>query len=143
MGLFRKSQGGICYGCPVGRVTKAGVIHGMPIVVGKKKFAHGMGLNPSDGQSAVVTYNVPAHVRRLRGGAGINDSGGGPTITFRIVGDDRELWRSKPLRDPGASELFDVDLTDIRILELIADCPGGGAGGHVVWLDPQLLGNEK
>lgn len=124
-------------------LTKAGVIHGVPIVVGGKKFPHGMGLNPIDGTSAVVTYKLPNHVKRLRGAAGINDSGGGPTITFRLVGDDRELWSSKPLRDPGAAELFDVDLTDVKVLELIADCPGGAAGGHVVWLDPQLLVGDK
>jgi hypothetical protein len=79
--------------------------------------------------------------RRFKCAAAINDSACGRTataLTFRIVGDGHELWKSQPLKVTGSSEPFDVDVADVDKLELFVDCPGPHGWGHAVWLEPRV-----
>lgn len=74
--------------------------------------------------------------------AAINDSAWGRTataLTFRVLGDGRELWKSKPLNEAGSSEPFDVSIVGVDRLELFVDCPGPYDYGHGVWLDPRVV----
>jgi hypothetical protein len=121
-------------------LTKGGKIQHMPIVVGDVKSPHGMGLNPIDGASARITYQLKGQYRRLTGAAAINDSskGWGGTIIFKVVGDGRELWKYRMVAKAGVPFPFDVDVSRVTTLELVSECPGGAAGAHVVWLEPQL-----
>ncbi len=59
-------------------------------------------------------------------------------ILFRIVGDGKELWKSRPIQKVKDSEKFSVDVSGVKQLELYADCPSTW-GAHSVWLDPQLF----
>ncbi|HZK80257.1 MAG TPA: NPCBM/NEW2 domain-containing protein [Humisphaera sp.] len=125
-------------------LTKHGMIHGSAIKVGGKTYPHGMGFNPSDGATVRIIYKLTDRYKRLTGAAGINDTGKGygGKITFRILGDGRELW-SKPLHEGGVPIPFDVDVNEVQTLSLVTECPGGAAGAHVVWLDAQLTGRGK
>ena len=60
-------------------------------------------------------------------------------LTFRILGDDKELWKSKPVQRPGQSIEFDVDTTAMDRLTLVAHCPGDATGAHAVWVEPTLV----
>jgi DNA-binding beta-propeller fold protein YncE len=60
-------------------------------------------------------------------------------MTFSVVGDGRELWRSRPLQRPGESQPCTVDVTGVRQLEVRVSCENGGANAaHAVWVDPYV-----
>jgi hypothetical protein len=58
-------------------------------------------------------------------------------LTFSVVGDGRELWKSRPLQRPGESEPCTVDVTGVRQFEVRVTHGGGGAA-HAVWVDPYV-----
>jgi len=87
-----------------------------------------------------AAFRLGKRYRRFRGAAAINDTAKGLTataLTFRIVGDGRELWKSSPLKETGSSEAFDVDIAGVDKLELFVDCPGGGYNALGCWLEPR------
>ena len=61
----------------------------------------------------------------------------GSPITFSVVGVGQELWRSRPLQQPGESQSADVDVTGVRQLEVRVYCDLAGAA-HAVWADPYV-----
>lgn len=111
------------------------------IVVGGVHFPYGFMMHPHANQEARAAFVLGGKYRRLRGGVGINDSvqqrcASGQT--FRILGDGRKLWSSRPLQTRGESQAFDVDISQIHKLELIVSCAGPNHWAHAVWLDPLL-----
>jgi hypothetical protein len=58
-------------------------------------------------------------------------------MTFSVVGDGRELWRSQPIQRAGESEPCAVDVTGVRQLEVRVYCDDAGAA-HAVWVDPYV-----
>jgi WD40 repeat protein len=58
-------------------------------------------------------------------------------MIFSVLGDGRELWRSRPLQRPGESEPCNVDVTGVRQLEVRVTHRDGGAA-HAVWVDPYV-----
>ncbi|HET6880058.1 MAG TPA: NPCBM/NEW2 domain-containing protein [Pirellulales bacterium] len=113
----------------------------MPVVVRGEPSPYGLFLHAISNDSAHAAFQLGKHYRRLRGAAAINDSAGNRTatpLTFRLVGDNRELWKSSPMKVTGSSELFDLDVTGIEKLELFVDCPGDYGWGHAVWVEPRL-----
>jgi alpha-galactosidase len=97
-------------------------------------------LHPKENDSSHVAFHIEKRYRRFCGAAAINDwSNGLPiSLTFRIMGDGRELWKSSPLQAASASEPFDVDVAGIGKLELLVDCPGSNFNAHSVWVEPRL-----
>lgn len=74
---------------------------------------------------------------RFRAGYGLQDGHAG-SVVFVIRGDGKELFRSTQIRDHQLRHL-DVDVTGVKILELIVE--DGGDGTHSdwgVWLQPEL-----
>jgi len=92
-------------------------------------------------------YQLDGKYSSLRSAVAVNDSvrvahypGGGMAetpLTFSVLGDGRELWKSRPLQGPGESEPCTVDVTGVRRLELRVYCDLGGAA-HAVWVDPYV-----
>jgi hypothetical protein len=58
-------------------------------------------------------------------------------MTFSVVGDGRELWRSRPIQRAGESQPCTVDVTGVRQLEVRVTHADGGAA-HAVWVDPYV-----
>jgi hypothetical protein len=58
-------------------------------------------------------------------------------LTFSVVGDGRELWKSLPLQHAGESQACTVDVTGVRELEVRVSCDSAGAA-HAVWVDPYV-----
>jgi hypothetical protein len=116
----------------------------MDVVVSGARKEHGMVTHPTRAGRARVAYVLPAGVAALSGSVAINDTaapqpGGGARtpVTFRILGDGRELWKSRPVQKSGDPQAFDVRLAGCKRLELAVDCDDPFAA-HAVWIDPFL-----
>jgi len=111
---------------------------GLTISVNGQPSPHGLSMHPPYKGSARVKYDLAGRYATLSGAAAINDEARQirSALTFRIVGDGRELWRSQPLRR--GREEFNVSLRGVRKLELCVDCPGLMADAHAVWVEPRL-----
>ena len=60
-------------------------------------------------------------------------------LTFKVLGDGKVLWESKPVTDRGVIQDCSVSVQDVDRLELQVACPGDYSAAHAVWLEPQLL----
>jgi serine/threonine protein kinase len=75
---------------------------------------------------------------------GINDSGRtfGGELIFEVLGDDKSLWQSKPIRSSGQVQECRVSVKGVELLELRVYPPRGSIiaphNGHAVWLDPYI-----
>jgi HEAT repeat protein len=118
-----------------------GAITGHPgdplIEVRGKRYPNGLGTHPLSDGVATAKYQLNGKWRRFSAAAAINDSGAPfNPLRFQVIGDNRVLWRSEPLRDKGQSQKCDVNITGVRLLELQVHCPGNWSNAHAVWLDP-------
>ncbi len=122
--------------------TPAGCTIRSATEVGGEKVFHGLFVHPSLSFSSLVSFDLHKVFRRLRGAAGISDMVRESTatpLTFRIVGNGKLLWKSRPLTKKGASQKFRVDISGVSKLELLVDCPGPAESAHAVWVDPVVL----
>ena len=82
-------------------------------------------------------YDLGGQWSRLSGTAGAAQ-GKGASVVFVVVGDGKELWRSKMVL-AGETAPFDVELRGVKTLELRVEDGGNGNGSDWgVWLDPAL-----
>lgn len=112
-----------------------------PISVNGDQFPHGLGMHPPSSGASHVTFDVNKQFKHFEAAGAIDDTGDKPTaspLTFRVVGDGHELWRSKPMQTPGSRQSFMVDVANFSKLELFVDCPGYFHGCYAVWLEPRL-----
>jgi len=119
----------------------AHLLREQPVVVRGERSPNGLFTHAVSNDSAHAAFHLGKRYRRFRGAAAINDSAGNRTataLTFRVVGDGRELWKSSPLKESGASEAFDLDVAGVDKLELFVDCPGDNGWAHSEWIEPRL-----
>jgi hypothetical protein len=103
---------------------------------------HGLGLHPPSGGSSHVAYQLDKRFKRLEAAAALNDTADATTssaVTFRVVGDGKELWRSQPVQNPRVRQSFMVGVEGVTRLELFIDCPGPFFGNHAVWVEPRVM----
>jgi hypothetical protein len=134
-GKFGK-RGMLGYGVPIGREDSE-------ITVAGKTAPHGISMVPVDNAFSTVKYRLDGRARKLEGSAGLNDMLPGEPqpfteATFKVLGDGRELWASRPNNTPGTSEAFRIDVQGIDWLELRVDCPGRMNCVRAVWLEPRV-----
>jgi hypothetical protein len=151
--------GGPVYLCDV-QETHSSVGHG---VLGKNGD---LGYDPGDGDRRIIVegalakkglsmhatergfsfarYQLDGKYTSFHSVAAANDSirarpGGmaGAPMTFSVVGDGRELWKSQPIQRPGESQPCTVDVTGVRQLEVRVYCYRPEAA-HAVWVDPYV-----
>ena len=95
---------------------------------------------PAKSMSAHATFPLRQGYRRVLGAVAIRDGmRARNALTFRILGDGRELWKSRPIQQGGDPVDFDVEIRGISTIELVVDCPGDGYEAHALWLDPHLI----
>jgi hypothetical protein len=87
-----------------------------------------------------VAYHLDGQYSTLAGEVGIGGVNNIPAsaLTFRVVGDGKTLWNSKPMQAPGIAVPFRVDVRSIKKLELFVDCPGSYDRGWAWWIEPTL-----
>ena len=102
---------------------------------------NGIGLHPPRAGSSFARYRLDGKYRRFDGSVAINDTAGGAAqsaLLFQVIGDERVLWQSKPIRFWKIFERFDIDVRGVDELELRVICPGHMHNAHAVWLEPAL-----
>lgn len=105
----------------------------------------GLGMHPVNPYSW-MRFEIPAS-ETFVGWAGIDDSGGGLgggdlKLTFEVRGDNKQLWKSKPVNKIREFQECRVSVKGVKVLELCVYPPAGSIipphGGHAVWLDPYV-----
>jgi len=87
-----------------------------------------------------VVFNLDGAYQELHGSVGVNDNVKlvPHALTFQVVGDDKQLWRSHPTRKGGLGEFFQIDVRGITRLELLVESAGDPYDAHAIWVDPIL-----
>ncbi|HWA98804.1 MAG TPA: protein kinase [Pirellulales bacterium] len=124
----------------VGSLGRHGFDHmDNPIQWHGKQPAHALFEHPNNNGMAQVTFALHGKYERFLAVAGLAKQ---PDLkeglTFRVVGDDRELWASPPVQDEQQGVQADVSVRGIGQLRLEVHCPGNAHSAHAVWIDPRL-----
>lgn len=112
--------------------------------VNGEKSKYGIFTHPSPNGSARISYSLEGKYKRFYTEVIIPQSTrhnqGEPAtpLTFAVVGDGKELWRSKPLAQKGQTEVCDIDITGVRTLEIQVHCPGRDNWAYAAWVDPYV-----
>lgn len=97
---------------------------------------------PEDKKPGRAVYNLDRKWRFLQGFVALADSAtlaGEQAVTFRIVGDGKELWKSAELSRAGDHRNFRIDVSEVAKLELFVDCKAAAAGADAIWVEPKLV----
>ena len=116
-------------------------------------MSSGSGRSPgARGRSCARTSALRASLRDVRGGAGAavrgavadsedeKNSVGAPQPTrFLVLGDGAVLWRSESIRAYGVRQDFNINVSNVRVLELRTFVENGNCtGSHAAWVDPYV-----
>jgi hypothetical protein len=120
------------------------------IIVMGKDSPNGLSMVPASKASCWARYRLKKTAHTFMAFASLNDSAGAPgkppgvgkiptPVTFRVLGDGKELWKSNPVDAARNVQECKVDVTGVDVLELRVDCPGSSVNAHPVWLEPRVL----
>jgi serine/threonine protein kinase/Tol biopolymer transport system component len=113
---------------------------GKPLAWRGRTPDHLLFTHPPQDAPASVTYALDSRFESLSATVGIADSsiGSNSPLTFRVLGDGRELWKSPPIQMPTDEAMFSVSVAGVRELRLEVAAAGGHTGAHTVWIEPRL-----
>jgi len=121
---------------------------GKPTRMGNMRFIrmsgtdlqNSLAIMPAPDKPAHLSYDIAGKYRTFIGAIGINDVAKEPAsdLTFSIVGDGKELWKSQPTRNRAKVQPFQVDVTGVKKLELFVACSGKNAYCNSLWVEPML-----
>ncbi|MBS0211451.1 MAG: NPCBM/NEW2 domain-containing protein [Planctomycetes bacterium] len=105
--------------------------------------AHALVTHPRDDSTAKVLYQLNGQYQSFETKVGFADKtakgdGFKGTLTFRVLGDGKELWKSPGLRGATDEATCAVAVPGVRELQLEIRCDGPCDRGYGVWLDPRL-----
>ena len=109
-----------------------------PLRIGGRSFERGVGTHAN--ASALVVLDGCA--ARFQAQVGVDEEMKATrgSVEFRVVGDGRTLFQSPVLRSGDAAIAIDVDVSDIRRLELhVTDGGDGIDSDHADWADAKFL----
>jgi len=109
------------------------------ISVKGKVLLHGLLTHPmQDTNKALVAYKLDGQYRFLQGAVAVNDSVGesDKPLTFHVLGDEKVLWKSKPVKRSREPQEFLIAVPGVKELALVVT--GGSVRAHAVWVDPML-----
>ena len=91
--------------------------------------------------TARLTYPLDRPYKRFEAELGIDDSTAGRgSVQFRVLLDDREMYRSETIRGGDVPVPISVDITDGKRLELIVEfADRADEQDHADWLDARLI----
>ena len=64
-------------------------------------------------------------------------------MVFRVLGDGKVLWQSKPLQAYGARQECNIEIRGVQQLTLEAGCSGNGQWGWAAWINPRVTPTAK
>ena len=124
------------------RAVKKGYGERAKVVFRGKTPAHSLSTHPTWRGPAYVIYELSEPYEVFTGTAAIMDSAGDRKFTplvFKVLGDGRLLWKSRPIQKRGDGQKFAVPIRGIRTFRLQVDCPGDASRGFAVWISPRLF----
>ncbi|WP_394201033.1 NPCBM/NEW2 domain-containing protein [Shewanella waksmanii] len=111
-------------------------VDGNPLRVGGVIFSDGIGTHAS----SELVYDLAAHYQSFSGHVGVDDEvGGNGSVQFTILLDGQLAFDSGILSGGDTAVSFDLDVTGVSQLSLIASDGGDGINSdHANWLSPTL-----
>ncbi len=104
--------------------------------------SHALSMQPPTEGTSYVVFRLGGSYRDFRGTAGLlekkaRESTGVP-LTFKVIGDDRQLWASSPIQQESAAQSFQISVRGVQRLRLEVDCPGMADAAWAAWINPTL-----
>lgn len=111
-----------------------------PIRVKGALASKGLSVHPNNQFATRAAYALGGKATILVGAAALNDyaNEAWSPVVFVIVGDGREVWRSRPVNRASGPESFRLVVSGVKVLELRAIGLGVHIGAHAVWVDPHI-----
>lgn len=87
-----------------------------------------------------ISFQLDGKFKSFHTKVGLDDEEqGGDGVQFRVMGDGKLLWQSKPLK-ASQIETAQIDIQGVNALELVADSLTDKNFDHADWLEPFLIG---
>jgi hypothetical protein len=110
--------------------------------VRSKPCAKALGMHPFAGKPAIAEFDVPEGCSLFEATAAVDDKAKnkqGTPLTFTVLADGRELWKSQPIVAGVTVEKCRVDVDKVKTITLVVDCPGPNHYAWAAWCDAQFL----
>jgi len=109
-----------------------------PLRIGGKQFNKGIGTHaPSD-----FILQLDGRATRFTAQVGVDDNATNPqvaSVEFHVFSEGRELWKSGVCKPGEAPRSCSVDLTGMKMLELVVTDAGNGSDSdHANWAEPAI-----
>ena len=104
-------------------------------------YSNSLSVHPPRAGPSHVAYRLGGAFRAFRAEAALIDhckQSESPLI-FKVLGDGKKLWQSKPIKLCKQTQLCDLDISGVDKLELEVHCSGGNSNCSALWLDPQVM----
>ena len=151
--VYAASQGGVLYLDDL-PITEAWVGHGSLGLRGQAGYdvgdgtevlrfrgepvPHALSTHAGDGRPALVEIELPVEMIRLETILSLGKNPDSP-VTFRVLGDGHELFRSPPMTRRGIELPCRVSLAGVRKLRLEVHAAGGAGNSWAYWFEPRLF----
>lgn len=111
-------------------------VNGIP---SPKGIFHHPPLLPSGGATQ-VRFTLKKEYERFDADVSINDGppGSETPLTFIVYGDNKELWRSRPVQTQNDKQPCSISVANVQVLMLEVSCPDMPIAAHGVWIEPRL-----
>jgi hypothetical protein len=113
-----------------------------PIVLAGKESPNGLASHPTPNGNSVLRYKIGGlgknTFRATAGVADVRRYGPHSPLTFKVIGDGKELWKSTPVTKWGQPQDCKVPVSGVDTLELKVECPGDAGFSFSVWCEPRL-----
>jgi alpha-galactosidase len=112
-------------------------VTGKPLSIGGKTFDRGLGTHAD----SVVRLQLRGGAEKFMALVGVDDAATSDqaSLSFRVVGDGKTLWRTAGMKRGQPARKVEVDVKGIKMLLLLADSKGDISFGHADWADAKLL----
>lgn len=120
-----------------GLAQRARSSEGKPLSIGGQKFAGGIGVHAR----SVAQLDLHGSARRFRARVGVDDEVAGQkaSVEFIVSGDGKTLWKSGVMRAGQAAKAIDVDVRNVKMLQLEVSDGGDGVDyDHADWAEASL-----
>ena len=125
-----------------GKKGDLGYLNGKIVVLGKLS-THGISMHPAPKIPCHVAYILNKAFCTFRSTVALNDDTGtsGSPVIFKVRGDGRDLWVSKPMNTSRAPQEVQVDISGVVKLELEIQTGDSDSFAHAVWVEPRVEKN--
>jgi hypothetical protein len=96
---------------------------------------------PEPGKYTRICYALSGKAHRFQGSVALNDNSEPMSaVRFEVLGDEWSLWKSRPIAHPMVTQVFDIDVTGVEVLQLRVYAEARSSNGcHAVWFSPVVV----